>query len=103
MKTQKQGFVFKSSYYMTIILCNMPMQNKTPATTFGYIMALLLITIRIDYMCFDDGPLQSLFQQPFGDIIIINHYGIQYQRRNLSVPMKKTISLICLQSKYVTM
>ena len=43
------------------------------------------------------------FQQPFKDIIIINHYGIQYQTRNLRAPMKKTICLICLQSQYVTM
>ena len=36
------------------------MQNKTPATTFGYIMALLSIIIRTDNICFDDGSQKSL-------------------------------------------
>ena len=36
------------------------MQNKILATTFGYIMALLFITIRTDNICFDDGSQQIL-------------------------------------------
>ena len=36
------------------------MQNKIPAITFEFIMALPFITIRIDNICFDDGSQQSL-------------------------------------------
>ena len=63
MKTQKQEFVFKIYYYMNNIITSNIMQadaEEDIGTTFGYIMALLFITIRIDDICFDNGSQQSL-------------------------------------------
>ena len=63
MKTQKQEFVFKSSYYMNNIITGNMIQvdaEQNTATTFGCIMALLFITIRIDNISFDDGSQQIL-------------------------------------------
>ena len=65
MKTQKQGFVFKSSYYMNKIQQNITENIKYNRTKYllqhlGTLLALLFITIRIDNIYFDDGSQQSL-------------------------------------------
>ena len=89
-KLKNRGFSLKALIIWTILLlvtwCK-PIQNKIPARTFGSIMALIFITIRIDNICFDDGSQQSFF----------------LPNKKLSAPMKKKISLICLQSKYMSM
>ena len=58
MKTQKQGFVFKSSYHMNNIITGNMMQVDAEQNT--WLLALLFTTIRIDNICFDDGSQQSL-------------------------------------------